>query len=151
MPDPSHDLNRVQRGLRGLWQGALFGAALGLARGVIKLVRGVEDAWLQLGGSILAGAIGAAIICGIGRAISGKVAGAVIGAVIGLFAGLFIGHAIFGYYWVTEESVEAENTTSFTMIGIPLGQMIGSAMGFIIGAAIGAFAEKLVRTRLRRS
>ena len=153
MPDPSTDSTMAQRGIKGLWEGVLWGASLGLVRGLIKLVRGagVEDAWLQIPASVLFGAIVGAIICGAGRAISRKIPGAAVGAIAGLFAGLFIGHELFDFYWVTEEAVETETTSSIKMVGIPLAQMISSGVGLIVGAIAGAFTEKVVRARLGRS
>ena len=151
MPDPSTDPTMAQRGIMGLWEGVLWGGSVGLVRGLLKLVRGAEDPWLQIPASVLFGAIVGAIICGAGRAISRKIPGAAVGAIAGLFAGLFIGHELFDFYWVTEEAVETETTSSITMVGIPLAQMISSGVGLIVGAIAGAFTEKVVRARLRRS
>ena len=148
MSDPSTESTAAQRGIKGLGEGVLWGASIGLVRGMLKLVRGAEDPWPQMGASILFGLIVGAIICGVGRATSGKIPGAAVGAIAGLFAGLFIGYEIFDYYWITGEEVETETTSSATVIGIPLAQIISSAAGLIVGAVVGAFTEKGVRARL---
>jgi hypothetical protein len=129
------------RAIEGFKEGAAYGAAIGLFRGVIHSFRGTTIWYLEIGGSLLAGLIIGASICVIGRAISGRLLGACLGAIAGLFVGLFIGNEVGGYNWTTIN--EPDGTISSS--GQPIGQMIGSAVGAFAGAMLGAFLDRLIR------
>ena len=129
------------RAIEGLKEGAAYGAAIGLFRGVIHSFRGTNAWYLEIGGSLLAGLVIGASICLIGRSVSGRLAGACLGAILGLFAGLFIGDELGGYQWTTIR----ETDDTITSVGLPVGQMIGSAVGAFAGAILGAFADRLIR------
>ena len=133
----------ASRLVRGAGEGALWGGAFGLARGILRVINDPSQ-WLpEIGVSLLAGVIIGAVVFAIGRSIAGKVTGALIGALAGLIGGFFIGAWVGGYRWTVTE--EANGTVTAT--GAPLGQLIGAAMGLVVVAVLGAVVERLIRGR----
>ncbi|QDU39443.1 hypothetical protein Mal4_37880 [Maioricimonas rarisocia] len=144
MSTPAPPQSLPARARRGATEGLAWGATIGLFRGFARLL--AEDAapwYLQVGGSLLAGAVIGVLICSIGRAIAGRLAGAFVGAILGLFAGLYVGSQLGPYEWTIIDETE----TTRTMIGVPVGQMIGTVVGLTIGAAAGALVDRMVRGR----
>jgi hypothetical protein len=131
----------LYRAREGLAEGAIWGAAIGLGRGVIQALRGTASWYLQIGGSLLVGVLIGTLVCTIGRVVSGRLLGAWIGFGIGLFAGLFVGHALGGYQWTTTSTADG----TIMAIGTPIGQIVGSAVGMILGVVVGASADRIVR------
>lgn len=141
MRDQAISDNVLSRAINGGFEGAHWGGALGLTHGLTYVIHTSAPWVAQIGGSLMAGIAIGAIVCCIGRAVSGKVFGACVGAVFGFCAGLSLGALFGGTSWIAMK----ETTEMFTSAGVPVGQMIGPALGALAGTAIGAAIDRRFR------
>lgn len=144
LPPASETFGRsliVNRAREGLLEGAGWGSAVGLARGVIVALRGATPWYVAIGGSLVAGLVICGLVCAIGRAISGRLAGAWLGFALGLLLGVLLGNAWGGYHWTTTTGADG----TVTAVGTPVGQIVGSGIGFLLGAIVGALADRVLR------